>query len=259
MKPYFDAGGITIYCGRLSDALPSIEERFDLIVADPPYGITALPWDAWPSGWLADVLPLLAPSGSMWVFGTLRMFMDRAEEFRAAGWHLAQDVAGKSVDIIWEKHNGSGLHADRFRRVHEQAAQFYPSASAWSDVHKTPQFTMDAKARRVTRNEKPAHFGEVSPGSYESYDGGPRLMRSVIEVRSMHGTARNETEKPIDLIAPLIEYACPAGGAILDPFCGSGPVLEIAKRTGRRAVGIDMRKDQCRVAASRVVQEVLSL
>ena len=48
----------------------------------------------------------------------MRFFMASVEQFRVAKWRYAQD-------IVWEKHNGSGFHADRFKRVHEHAVQFY--------------------------------------------------------------------------------------------------------------------------------------
>jgi len=82
-------------------------------------------------------------------------------------------------------------------------------------------------------------------------DGGPRLMRSVIQVRSSHGYAENETQKPVGILTPLIEYGCPPGGLVLDPFMGSGSTLIAARDSGRRAIGIDIREDQCEIAARR--------
>ncbi len=90
---------------------------FDMIIADPPYGDTSLAWDRQVDGWEGVALAALKPTGSMWVFGSMRFFMATGARFDVAGWKLAQD-------IVWEKHNGSGFHADRFKRVHEHAVQF---------------------------------------------------------------------------------------------------------------------------------------
>src|SRR3712207_5218679 len=98
---------------------------FDLIIADPPYGDTSLGWDRRVNGWEALARGSLKPTGSMWVFGSLRFFMETYGAFRGAGWKYAQE-------IVWEKHNGSGFHADRFKRVHELAVQFYPADASWS-------------------------------------------------------------------------------------------------------------------------------
>jgi site-specific DNA-methyltransferase (adenine-specific) len=178
------------------------------------------------------------------------MFMQRAREFEAAAWVLSQDV-------VWEKHNGSSFHADRFRRVHEQAAHFY--RGQWSAVYRRPQFTHDATARAVRRKQRPAHMGHIEGSSYVSHDGGPRLMRSVIYARSMHGTAANETQKPESLVLPLIEYGCPAGGLVLAPFLGSGTDVFVARESGRRAIGIDVRESQCEIAAKRLEVEPFPL
>lgn len=213
---------------REIEAMP--DGSFDLILTDPPYAETILEWDAWPIGWPAAVRRLLKPTGSMWVFGSARMFFDRANEF--GGWRLAQDV-------VWEKHNGSGFHADRFKRVHENAYQFYRDDSPWADVYKAPQFTNDATARTVRRKTRPTHMGNIEAGAYSSHDGGPKLQRSVIYVRSEHGRAIHPTQKPIGIVEPLALYSCPLGGRILDLFAGSGTTGLVAKRNGMHATLIE--------------------
>ena len=100
-------------------------------------------------------------------------------------------------------------------------------------------------------------MGDVGASSYASEDGGPRLMRSVQFVRSMHGSAIHPTEKPIGILDPLIRYSCPPGGLVLDPFAGSGSTLDAARRSGRRAIGIEAREDYCEAIANRLAQGVL--
>lgn len=39
MTPYYDDGQITIYCGDCRDVLPSITEKIDLVLTDPPYNV----------------------------------------------------------------------------------------------------------------------------------------------------------------------------------------------------------------------------
>ena len=224
--------------GDCRDVLPTLGP-VDVVVADPPYGQTSLAWDVPVSDWL-DLVPL-KPGGSVWVFGSLRSFMASAGEF--AGWQLAQDV-------IWEKHNGSSFHDDRFRRVHEQPAHFY--RGPWSAVYKAPQFTDDATARTVRRKERPPHMGEIENSTYISEDGGPRLMRSVFRVRSMHGRAEHPTQKPTGILAPLIEYSCPPGGTVLDPFAGSGSTLVAAQETGRASIGIEVDPGYAAIARRRL-------
>ncbi|MGD9613778.1 MAG: site-specific DNA-methyltransferase [Alphaproteobacteria bacterium] len=213
------------------------------IITDPPYAQTNLEWDRWPHGWLAAARRVLDPTGSLWSFGNLRLFMGRAAEFE--GWTLAQDV-------IWEKHNGCNAFADRFRRVHEQVAHFYRSDTSWASVYKNPLFTNDATARTVRRKRRPPQWGHIEASSYKSHDGGPRLMRSVMFCRSEHGHAEHPTQKPIPTILPLIEYSCPPDGVILDPFAGSGSVGLAAQQLGRSAVLIEINPAYAAIARRRL-------
>lgn len=210
----------------------------DAVITDPPYGQTSLKWDKCLTGWMAEVDRVLKPTGSVWVFGTLRSLIANWGEFD--GWKMAQD-------IVWEKQNGSGFQRDRFRRVHEQAVQLY--RGAWGDVWKGEVVTMDAKARTVKRRTSPAHMGAIADGAYESRDGGPRLMRSVIKARNEHRRAIHPTQKPVAIVEPLILNACPPGGLVLDPFGGSGTTAVAAIGCGRRAILIE--KDEGYAAAAR--------
>lgn len=248
--PYYEADGITIYHGDCREVLPSIDcTGVNVVIGDPPYGETNLRWDRWPNGWIAAVGDAVPPTASLWCFGTMKMFLKRTAEF--VFWQFAQDV-------IWEKHNGSGFHVDRFRRVHETACQFYRVGTAWESVYKSPQFTNDATARTVRKKAKPPQWhGAVGASTYTSIDGGPRRMRSVLQFRSEHGRALNETQKPVGLVGALVEYSCPPDGLILSPFLGSGTDAVVAKQTGRRLIGFECREDQCEIAANRLRQGVL--
>ncbi len=241
MTPYYADDSVTLYHG---DALELIDREYphaDCVVTDPPYGETSLTWDRWPTAW-----PTFMPGNSMWCFGSMRMFLDRAADF--ADWQLSQD-------IVWEKHNGSGFMADRFRRVHEHVLHWY--RGPWAEVYKDPQVTNDATARTVRSKRRPAHMGQIDRTPYVSVDGGPRLMTSVLYAPSMHHRAIHPTEKPVGVLDPLIAYACPPGGIVLDPFAGSGSTLDAARATGRKAVGVEAREDYCEAIARRLSQGVL--
>lgn len=238
---------VEMFFGDCMEVLASMPAAsVDAVVTDPPYQQTSLDWDRWPPGWPSTVARVLKPGGSMWVFGTLRMFLDFRDEF--AEWTMAQD-------IVWEKHNGSSLHADRFRRVHEQAVHFY--RGPWSEVYKGKVVTHDATKRQVRRKARPAHYGGIGAGSYASKDGGPLIMRSVIYARSQHGRAIHPTQKPEAIIEPLILNCCPPGGLILDPFAGSGTTGFVAQRLGRSAILIEGKREYFKAMRGRFESDLL--
>ena len=233
-----------LYAGSFRDLVTHMPDAsVDLILTDPPYGETSLAWDRWVPNWPSEVQRVLKPSGSLWVFGSTRMFLDRADSFRA--YKFAQD-------IVWEKHNGSGFHADRFKRVHENALQFYRIDSPWSGVYKNVQYTMDAAPRAVRRKKQLQHMGHIEASSYTSEDGGPRLQRSVIYMRSEHGRAQHPTQKPEGIVGPLLLYSCPPGGVVFDPFAGSGTVGVVARKHGMRFIGAELNPAYAEMARKRI-------
>ncbi len=247
IEPFYRDDLITLYCGDAREIVPALNLTADAIIADPPYEETSLQWDRWPDGWPELLLPV-APS--MWCFGSLRMFMDKAAEF--SRWKM-------SHDIVWEKHNGSSIHTDRFRRVHELAAHFYSADMPWADIYKCPQYTNDATAKTIRRKSRPVHWGGIADSSYKSEDGGPRLARSVIYSRSCHGYAIHPTQKPEGIIMPLIQYAVPPQGRLLVPFAGSGADLLCAKKLGIQAVGIEAKEEHCETIVKHLSQGELAL
>lgn len=237
-EPYWSDGHAALYLGDMREILPALDLKADCLIVDPPYGETSLAWDRWPDGW-----PTLAAqtTASMWCFGSMRMLLEHRAEFE--GWKLSQD-------IVWEKSNGSGFARDRFRRVHEIATHWY--RGDWRDIHHdTPRtaYSGPDKSARGSAN-RAAHTGTV--GSHAYVDDGTRLARSVIKAGAVRYQRRHPTEKPIELLTPLIEYACPVGGLVLDPFAGSASTLDAARMLGRRAIGIEADERYCEAAAHRL-------
>lgn len=246
LEPYWSDDTCSLYLGDMREVLPALGVKADLVCTDPPYGETAHAWDRWPGGWVDTVAEV---STSLWCFGSMRMFLDHLPEF--AVWKLSQDV-------IWEKNNGPGFTTDRFRRVHEFALHWYRGdwASVHHDTPRSEHFGSREKPR-VRKSTQKHTYGDRGQSVWE--DDGTRLMRSVIPVRSMHGRNLHPTEKPLGILDPLIRYACPTGGVVVDPFAGSGSTLEAARLLGRRAIGVEGNEAYAEKAALRLSQAPLDL
>lgn len=234
ITPYYQDATVTLYCGDMREILPGLG-GFDAAVVDPPYGETSLVWDRWPSGWPELVA---GHTSRLWCFGTLGMFMDHAAEF--TGWKRPRS-------IVWEKHNGSGFGTDFFRVVHELGGYFY--RGPWAQAHEpVPRVARTGPAKAVAQRGQTPHRGAIGSAGY--VDDGTRLVRSVIAAPSMHGRAIHPTEKPVGLLAPLIEYAVPHEGVVLDPFAGSCSTGLTARQLGRRAVLIEADEAMCEKAVT---------
>jgi site-specific DNA-methyltransferase (adenine-specific) len=239
-EPYYSDDHVQLWHGDMRELVGRFDA--DAVIADPPYGEISLAWDRWPDGW-----PALVPASirSMWCFGSMRMFLDRRDEF--VDWKLSQDV-------VWEKHNGSGATSDRFRRVHEFITHWY--RGQWSDIrHETPRVAVQFDPhRRVgdpvrSSGARPAHLGFT--GSSTWFDDNTRLIRSVITAKSVRRDG-HPTQKPVVILEPLIRYAVPEGGTVLDPFAGSCSTLLTARALGRKAIGIEADEAMCEKAAARL-------
>lgn len=235
---------MSVVFGDCRALLPLVESgSIECCITDPPFGDTSLSWDVKVDGWIPEVARILKPAASIWVFGSMRFLAPLFAQFEAVGFKYSQD-------IVWEKQNGTGFHADRFRRVHEHAVLFY--RGAWADVYHDTQYTNDATAKTVRRKTRPTYTGHIGTGHYVSEDGGPRMMRSVIYQPNEHGSAVHPTQKPVVLLLPLVRYSCPPGGTVLDPFAGSASVGMAARIEGRNYLGMENDPHHCVTAAKRM-------
>lgn len=242
-EPYYQDDRVTLYRGDMREILPALGVKADACVADPPYGETSLTWDRWVDGW-----PALAAgcTSSMWCFGSMRMFLGRRDEF--ADWRLSQDV-------VWDKAVGTGLFNDRFRRSHECILHFY--RGTWAEFGYIAPRVKSGGRNRGTHKQGRQGDGERAFGGGITQDGawiddGTRIALSVIRHANLRGKAIHPTEKPVAILAPLIEYAVPPGGLVLDPFAGSASTLLTARQLGRRAIGIEANEEYCHKAAERL-------
>lgn len=256
LDPYYQDDFVTLYHaadGYLSILAGVLEHDYessgrlpDLVVTDPPYGETSLTWDRWPEDWPAEVAAYV---NSMWCFGSMRMFLDRRDDF--VDWKFSQD-------IIWSKPRGGVAYPDRASvRSHEIVTHWY--RGAWSDIYHEQQRRDHHGPGKGT-----IHRSETGPawnGSRRAHswtDDGMRAISSVIKCQTMRmrGTG-HPTEKPLGILEPLITYACPPGGLVLDIFAGSGSTGVAAKANGRHALLIEADEGYCEMAAQNLAQDVL--
>jgi DNA modification methylase len=69
---------------------------------------------------------------------------------------------------------------------------------------------------------------------------------------SYTGNRLHPTQKPVQVLRPLIDAFCRPGGIVLDPFCGSGSTLVAAKQLARRFIGIELDRVHYLTASRRL-------
>ncbi len=127
-----------------------------------------------------------------------------------------------------------------------------------------PGCTASAVDRRAAQCGPP---GRIAPSRFlyspkarrgERDAGCERLPARALDLFPNSGTsgdARNPHPcvKPIELMRWLIRLACPPGGLVLDPTCGSGTTGVAAVLEGRDFVGIEMEPLYLQISEARIV------
>ena len=171
---------------------------------------------------------------------------------RADGWYLRSD-------IIWHKFNCMPESVtDRPTKSHEYVFLFakseryyYDSESIKEDAVSVVPSGNGFKGRQGgSARVGPQSGGEGSTDSWQP--GGKRNKRSVwnVNVRPFHGA--HFATFPEALVEPMMLAGVPVGGVCLDPFFGAGTVGVVAKKLGRRYLGIELNPDYVEMAGKRI-------
>ncbi len=195
---------------------------------------------------------------------------------QADGWYLR-------ADIIWAKPNPMPESVtDRPTKAHEYVFLltrspryfFYQDAVREAAVgpDRGPGMTrgvngphaeqagLDRRARRtkaLVPSQTVAGVGRqgLNSETFGEYtvDGG-RNVRSVWEIATQPYAEAHFATFPEALVERCVKAGSPLGGTILDPFMGSGTTALVARRLGRKAIGVELNPDYCALAARRLQQ-----
>jgi site-specific DNA-methyltransferase (adenine-specific) len=226
-------------CGDLLAALP--DESVQLIVCDPPYNIRMAHWDRrgdyidWASQWLAQAERVLAPTGSMAIFGGLQYQSEAGSgDLVSILSHLRDRSAMRLVNlIVWNYPNG--MSAQRFfANRHEEIAWFAKSRKYYFDLDAVRE-PYDAETKRVYMKDKRLRPESVEKG---------RNPTNVWRLPRLNGNSRERvghpTQKPWPIIQRLVRALSYPGSIVLDFFAGSGVTTRVAIEERRHSIAGDV-------------------
>lgn len=245
-----------VICGDHREWLPLFPTGFvDLLFLDPPYNMdktfngwrfsqrSVKDYTAWLDGVLTSLKPCLKETATIYICGDWR---SSPSIFEAASKHFV--VRNR---ITWEREKGRGSKTNWKNS----------SEDIWfCTLSEKYTFNVDAvKLRRRViapyKNAKgePKDWKETSSGRFR--DTHPSNLWTDISIPfwSMPENTDHPTQKSEKLLAKLLLASSNPTDFILDPFLGSGTSAVVAKKLGRRYLGIELNEDYALLSMKRLL------
>ncbi len=172
-------------------------------------------------------------------------------------------------DIVWHKPNCLPESVtDRPTRAHEyifmltKGRRYYYNAEAIREAVELPQTGLSANFKRHNSKRSknlPGQSRATHPPDRAETFSNPRgrNKRSVWNIPTVPFAGAHCAAFPPKLIVPCILASCSPDGIVLDIFAGSGTTLQVAQEFGRKAIGIELNPDYCKIAAQRCQQTTI--
>ena len=258
MKPYYEHNGITIYHGDCLEIMPDIPDgSIDMVLADPPYGMTACAWDS------------IIPLEPMWEH-LKRVIKPNGAIVLTASQPFTTTLISSNMGMfkycwVWRKSRPAGFVNAKLKPLKdlEDVIVFSTGTTANRSMNNMPYFPQGLK-KTDKKWKRPRKYGSgkgVNPTRNShvlerviEYEGYPR---QVLDYKMHNGKQSHPTQKPVALMEYLIKTYTNEGETVLDFAMGSGTTLVAAKVLGRNAIGIEIEEKYCEIGATRIAQESL--
>jgi len=235
------------------DQLPS--SCVDLLIIDPPYNLDKNfhgmkfsksndeSYLEYLQSWFPKILKVLKPNGSVYICG------DWKSTFCL--YQVMKENTKVKNRITWQREKGRGAKTN-WKNSTEDIWFGTVNTDYYFDVNAVKQ------KRKVIapykENGKPKDWEETKNGNFRLTHPSNFWDDISVPYWSMPENTDHPTQKPEKLIAKLILASCPENGLVLDPFSGSGTTSVVAKKLGRKYIGIDMNEEYCIWTEKRLAQ-----
>jgi len=228
------------------------DKSVDMIFADPPYNLqlggdlfrpeggkvdacdddwdkfdSLAAYDDFTREWLAEARRILKDDGTLWVIGSYHNI------YRVGA--LVQDADFWILnDIIWRKANPMpNFRGTRFTNAHETLL--------WCAKDEKARYTFNYRAMKALNDDLQMRSDWVLP-----------ICAGAERVKDDAGDKAHPTQKPEALLYRILLACTKPGDIVLDPFFGTGTTGAVARRLGRKWIGIERERAYVKVAHQRI-------
>ena len=224
----------------------------DLVFADPPYNLqlesellrpnntrvdgvdddwdkfsSFADYDAFSRAWLKECRRILKPDGALWVIGSYHNIFRLGAALQDLGFWILNDV-------VWRKVNPMpNFRGRRFTNAHE--------TMIWAARDQKSRYTFNYDSLKALNDDLQMRSDWLFP-----ICSGPERLKDG------DGRKAHPTQKPEALLHRVLVASSNTGDVVLDPFFGTGTTGAVAKRLGRRFIGIERDVDYARYANDRI-------
>ena len=228
-------------------------DSVDLIIADPPYNLTkafngttyskktVADYEDYTRQWLSLVYPLLKDDGSIYVCCDW-------ETSLIIGRVLGEFFTVRSR-ITWQREKGRGATANWKNGLED----------IWFAT-KSNKYTFNLDAVKIRKkviapykvDGKPKDWDKTENGNYRNTCPSNFWDDITIPFWSMPENTAHPTQKAEKLIAKIMLASSNPSDVVFDPFLGSGTTSVVAKKLGRKYIGIEANEQYCVWAEQRL-------
>jgi len=228
------------------------DKSVDMIFADPPYNLqlggdlfrpegsrvdavddewdkfeSLAAYDGFTRGWLEQARRVLKDDGTIWVIGSYHNIYRVGALLQDADFWILND-------IVWRKSNPMpNFRGTRFTNAHETLI--------WCAKDEKARYTFNYRAMKALNDDLQMRSDWLLP----ICAGGER-------VKGEDGSKAHPTQKPEALLYRILLACTKPGDVVLDPFFGTGTTGAVARRLGRRWIGIERESSYVKVARERI-------
>ena len=238
------------------DCIPEMsqlpDKSVDMIFADPPYNLqlggdlfrpegsrvdavnddwdkfdSLATYDDFTRDWLHEARRILKDDGTIWVIGSYHNIYRVGSLLQDEGFWILND-------IVWRKSNPMpNFRGTRFTNAHETLL--------WCAKDEKARYTFNYRAMKALNDDLQMRSDWLLP----ICSGGER-------VKGADGAKAHPTQKPEALLYRILLACTKPGDVVLDPFFGTGTTGAVARRLGRRWIGIERESAYVKVARERI-------